>query len=256
MDTSAWVTAIAAALVGLLAGSWVIAQIAWLPGREPGLSLPSARCPSCDARLHAADLVPYLGWRRLAQRCPETAATWWLAAGLATAAAFTIMAVRFGPVPVLPAYCYLAAVGVALAFIDVRHRRLPDALTLPSYLVALALLGIAALTTRNGGHHILIALIGLAAAWLLFFIQALIYPAGIGWGDVKLSGLLGLYLGWLGVRQLVAGLFLGYLLAAAVGIVLLITRKATRKSQVPFGPFLLAATLIVIALSGPGAFLH
>jgi leader peptidase (prepilin peptidase) / N-methyltransferase len=251
MDT--WVTAILAGLAGLVAGSWVIAQIAWLPGREPGLSLPPTRCPGCEARLHAADLVPYLGWRRMAERCPEVAATWWLPAGLATAVAFIVMAARFGPSPVLPAYCYLAAIGVALAFVDVRHHRLPDSLTLPSYPVALALLGIAALTTHNGAHHFLIALAGLGAASLLFLLQALIYPAGIGLGDVKLSGLLGLYLGWLGVRALVAGLFLGYLLAAVVGVALLATRKATRKSQVPFGPFLVAATLITILASGPGA---
>ena len=101
-----------------------------------------------------------------------------------------------------------------------------------------------------------VALIGLAAAWLLFLIQALIYPAGIGWGDVKLSGVLGLYLGWLGVSALVAGLFLGYLLAALAGLGLLAARRATRKSQLPFGPFLLAGTLIAILLSYSGGPLH
>jgi leader peptidase (prepilin peptidase)/N-methyltransferase len=107
---------------------------------------------------------------------------------------------------------------------------------------------VAALAVPDGGHHFLVALIGLAAAWLLFLIQALIYPAGIGWGDVKLSGVLGLYLGWLGVGPLVAGLFLGYLLAALVGLVLLAARRATRRSQIPFGPFLLGGTLIAILL--------
>ena len=122
-------------------------------------------------------------------------------AGLLTAAVFVVMAVRFGPSPVLPAFCFLGAVGVALAFIDARYQRLPDALTLLSYPVALVLLGAAALAVPDGGRRFVVALIGLAAAWLLFLIQALIYPAGIGWGDVKLSGVLGLYLGWLGVRR-------------------------------------------------------
>ena len=169
--------------------------------------------------------------------------------GLLTAAVFVVMAVRFGPSPVLPAFCFLGAVGVALAFIDARYQRLPDALTLLSYPVALVLLGAAALAVPDGGRRFVVALIGLAAAWLLFLIQALIYPAGIGWGDVKLSGVLGLYLGWLGVTALVAGLFLGYVLAAVVGLVLLATRRATRRSQIPFGPFLLAGTLIAILLS-------
>ena len=98
--------------------------------------------------------------------------------GLLTAAVFVVMAVRFGPSPVLPAFCFLGAVGVALAFIDARYQRLPDALTLLSYPVALVLLGAAALAVPDGGRRFVVALIGLAAAWLLFLIQALIYPAG------------------------------------------------------------------------------
>ena len=69
---------------------------------------------------------------------------------------------------------------------------------------------------------------------------------------MKLSGLLGLYLGWLGVGALIAGLFAGYLLAAVAGLALLAARRASRKSLLPFGPFLLAGTLIAILLSGLG----
>ena len=108
------------------------------------------------------------------------------------------MAVRFGPSPVLPAFCYLAGIGVPLAVIDARCQRLPDALTLPSYPVALALLGLAALLLPGGAGHFAGALGGLALAWGVFLLQVLLYPAGLGWGDVKLAGLLGLYLGWLG----------------------------------------------------------
>ena len=283
MDTSAWVTAIGAALAGLVAGSWVTAMIAWLPRTEPGRRLPPWRCPGCGTGLRPADLIPVTGWRRLRDRCcPDegaggssvaggavagdslagsslagsslagSSAAGSSAAGLLTVAVFVVMAVRFGPSPVLPAFCFLGAVGVALAFIDARHQRLPDALTLLSYPVALVLLGAAALAVPDGGRRFVVALIGLAAAWLLFLIQALIYPAGIGWGDVKLSGVLGLYLGWLGVSALVAGLFLGYLLAALAGLGLLAARRATRKSQLPFGPFLLAGTLIAIAASYSG----
>lgn len=263
MDTSAWLTAIAAALAGLVAGSWVTVMIAWLPRTDPGLRWPPGRCPRCGVRLGLADLIPFTGWRRLKARCcadhDESAAPdgrWQPAAGLVTAAVFVIMAVRFGASPVLPAFCFLGAVGVALAFIDAGHRRLPDALTLLSYPVALVLLGVAAPAVPDGERHFLVGLIGLAAAWLLFLIQGLIYPAGIGWGDIKLSGFLGLYLGWLGVGALVAGVFLGYLLAALAGLALLAARRATRKSLLPFGPFLLLGTLIAIILSYPGGPLH
>ena len=169
------------------------------------------------------------------------------------------MAIRFGPSPALPAFCYLAGIGVPLAVVDARCQRLPDALTLPSYPVALALLGFAALLLPDGTGHLLGALAGLTLACGIFLLQVLLYPAGLGWGDVKLSGLLGLYLGWLGgggpggawldQGALVAGLFLAYLFAAAAGLALIAARRASRKSRLPFGPYLLAGTLTAILLS-------
>jgi leader peptidase (prepilin peptidase)/N-methyltransferase len=252
MDTLAWVTTAAAAAAGLAAGGPVVATIAWVPGTAPGHRLPPAQCPHGTARLRAADLIPVSGWRGLAGRCAECPApgAWPVAAGLLTAVVFVVMAEVFGPSPVLPAFCYLGAVGVALTFIDARHHRLPDVLTLPSYPVGLVLLGAAALGSPQGTRHLLGAAIGMAAAWLAFVLQVFIYPAGIGWGDVKLSGILGLYLGWLGARPLVAGLFLGYVLAAIAGIALLAAGRASRKSPIPFGPFLLAGTLAAIIVSG------
>jgi leader peptidase (prepilin peptidase) / N-methyltransferase len=270
VDAADGVTIAGAALAGLVAGRLAVVAAAWIPGRDPSsgqpspgrpslasraLPRPSPRCPHGAARLRPADLLPLSGWRRVRGRCAACAPALGpasLAAELLTAAVFGVLAVRFGPHPVLAAYCYLAAVGAALAIIDARHRRLPDALTLPSYPVALALLGIAALTGPGGARPYLTALAGLAAAGLLFAAQALIYPAGIGWGDVKLSGLLGAYLGWLGIGSLVAGLFAGYLLAAGAGLALLAARRATRTTLIPFGPFLLTGTLLAILLTGPG----
>ena len=179
---------------------------------------------------------------------PRAAGTGAIAASAVLA--FSIMVVRFGLSPALPAYGYLAVAGAVLAVTDARQRRLPDWLTLPSYPVALALLGLAALLLPGGGRPFLGALLGLGIALGLFLLQAVIYPDGLGWGDVKLAGILGLYLGWLGLPALVAGLFLGYLLAGAAGLALIAAGRASRKTQLPFGPFLLAGTLATIALSG------
>lgn len=179
---------------------------------------------------------------------PRAAGTGAIAASAVLA--FSIMVVRFGLSPALPAYGYLAVAGAVLAVTDARQRRLPDRLTLPSYPVALALLGLAALLLPGGGRPFLGALLGLGIALGLFLLQAVIYPDGLGWGDVKLAGILGLYLGWLGLPALVAGLFLGYLLAGAAGLALIAAGRASRKTQLPFGPFLLAGTLATIALSG------
>ena len=179
---------------------------------------------------------------------PRTAGWGAMAAG--TALALGMMIWRFGLSPELPAYGYLAAAGAALAVIDARERRLSDRLTLPSYPVALALLGLAAVLLPGGGRQFADALAGLGIALALFLVQAIIYPAGLGWGDVKLAGILGLYLGWLGLAEVAAGLFLGYLLAAVAGLGLIAAGRASRKTQLPFGPFLLAGTLAVIMLSG------
>src|SRR5260221_1406415 len=144
----------------------------------------------------------------LARRVVPGEDPWW-PPGLVTAAAFGGLWLRFGASPLLPAFCYLAAVGVPLAFIDARHRRLPDLLTLPSYPAALLLLGVAAPFVPSGGRHLVYGLIGMAAVWLFFVLQAFIYPAGIGWGDVKLSGVIGLYLGWFGIGAVLAGIIGG-----------------------------------------------
>jgi leader peptidase (prepilin peptidase) / N-methyltransferase len=235
MDTWGWVTVAGAGLAGLAVGGWGSAVTGWLPAREPDRRFPLWRGPASGTD----DAVG-----RPADRRDRVAAV-----GL-TAAAFVVLAIRFGPRPALPAFCFLAAVGVPLALIDARTQRLPDALTLPSYPVALVALGAAALATPDGGRHFVVALIGLAAGLVVFVAQVLIYPAGVGWGDVKLAGLLGLYLGWLGGLALFSGLVLSYLLAAVTGVALLVARRATRRSRIPFGPFLLAGTLAAILLSG------
>jgi leader peptidase (prepilin peptidase)/N-methyltransferase len=171
-------------------------------------------------------------------------------AAVLAAGAAAVMVVRFGLSPVLPAFGYLAAVGVALACIDAHCKRLPDTLTLPSYPVALWLLGLAAMGQPGGTGHFADALVGMTITGAFFTLQAVIYPAGLGWGDVKLAGILGLYLGWLGPGALIAGLFLGYLLAAVAGLALIAAGRATRKSHLPFGPFLLAGALVAIAATG------
>lgn len=241
-----------AAAAGLAAGSAAGVLATRIPDRR-GLG-PPWRCPRCEAQIHGTDLLPAAGWLRRRGRCRscrERYGAWYLAAELITAALLAALWLRFGPDPLLPALVYLAVVSVALCWIDAVHQRLPDALTLPSYPAGLILLAIAAPFEPSGWRHFVQALIGMAAAWLFFVLQAFIYPAGIGWGDVKLSGVLGLYLGWFGAAPLFYGLAGGYLLAAITGVALMAAHRANRKSHLAFGPFLLAAALAVILVTGP-----
>jgi leader peptidase (prepilin peptidase)/N-methyltransferase len=170
----------------------------------------------------------------------------WLAVLAATVVVLVLVAWRVGPAPDLPAFGYLAVAGVALTFIDVALKRLPDPVTLPSYPVGLLLLGLAALFTDRGGTRMTHALLGMAALFLLYALQWLIAPNQIGLGDVKLAGVLGLYLGWLGLSAWVTGVCAGYVLAAVWSLALLASRRATMKSQIPYGPFMLAGVLAAV----------
>lgn len=156
-----------------------------------------------------------------------------------------MLVARLGLQPALPAFLYLGAVGTALAIIDIDVRRLPDFLTLPSYPVAIGLLGLAALLDDGGGSW-LRAMAGGMAAFALYYLLAFIYPAGMGFGDVKLAGLIGLYLGWLGWGVLAAGMFLGFLLGGVFGVALMAAGRGGRKTAVPYGPFMLLGTLLAI----------
>jgi leader peptidase (prepilin peptidase)/N-methyltransferase len=171
---------------------------------------------------------------------------------LVTVAVLGLVGWRIGPRPELLAFGYLCVVGVVLSFIDVALHRLPDPLTLPSYAVGAALLGVAAPFTANGGTRYLHALTGLGALLLLFAVQWFVVPSAIGLGDVKLSGVLGLYLGWLGSAAWVMGVFGMFVVGGVYAVGLLVTRRATRKTAIPFGPFMLAGALVAVLLYGPG----
>ena len=247
MTLPAVLLALAAGLLGLLIGSFLNVVVHRVPAGLSVVSPPSA-CPSCSTPIRPRDNVPVLGWLLLRGRCRDCAtpiSARYPLVELGAAVLFAVMALRFGPDPVLPAYLYLAAVGLALALIDLDCRRLPDALTLPSYPVGAALLGAAALAGSSSGS-LLRALLGGALMFAVYFLLCLAYPAGMGFGDVKLSGVLGLYLGWLGWGVLAVGLFLGFLLGGVLGIALIATGRGGRKSTLPFGPFMLGGALVAV----------
>ncbi|MFI0410969.1 prepilin peptidase [Actinomadura sp. 3N508] len=173
--------------------------------------------------------------------------------GLVTAALYGVLGWRAGPEPVLPALLYLAAVGTLLGFIDVKAKRLPDRFTLPSYGIAAALLAGAAPFTDDGLRRFEHALLGMALLFGLYFVQAFLVPSGIGMGDVKLAGVLGLYLGWFGQDAWILGLLATYLLGGVAGVGIMIARRS-RKGEFAFGPCMLAgAFLALLAYSAPTA---
>jgi len=239
------------ALGGLLIGSFLNVVIWRVPRGESVVSPPSA-CPACGESIRPRDNVPVLGWLVLRGRCRDCGAhisARYPLVEAATAVLFVVLALRIGLTPELPAFLYLGAIGVALAMIDIDVKRLPNVIVLPSYVVAGLLLAVAAAVSGEWSD-LLRALMGMVALYGFYFLLALIYPAGMGFGDVKLAGVLGLYLGWLGWAELVTGGFLGFLFGGVVGGALMAVRRAGRKSMIPFGPFMLAGALAAILGGG------
>ncbi|MCW2726874.1 MAG: Prepilin peptidase [Frankiales bacterium] len=235
------------AVLGLAVGSF-LNVVVWRVPRGESVVRPASACPGCGAAIRARDNVPVAGWLLLRGRCRDCGAPIsrrYPLVEAATAGLFVVMLLRFGVDPVLPAYLYLAAVGLALALIDVDVKRLPDALTLPSYPVAAVLLAFGS-AGHADAHSLVRAALGGAAMFAAYFALCFAYPAGMGFGDVKLSGLLGLYAAWLGWDVWATAILLGFFLGGLFGIALVLVRRAGRKTAVPFGPFMLLGTLIAI----------
>jgi leader peptidase (prepilin peptidase) / N-methyltransferase len=142
---------------------------------------------------------------------------------------------------------YLLAIGARLSWIDLRTHRLPNRIVFPAYAVAGVLLGTAALASAEPGRLVGFAAGG-AVLWLFYFAVRFAYPAGMGFGDVKLAGVLGLYLGYVDWSLLLWGTFAAFLLGGLYGVVLMVLRRAGLKSAIPFGPFMVAGALLALTL--------
>ena len=161
---------------------------------------------------------------------------------------------------VLAACLYFAVMAVRLTIIDVRHHLLPNRIVFPSYgvagvllLAAAAIAWVGPLPDAGGGTGFLSTpavrvVAGAGILWLFYFVLRFVYPPGMGFGDVKLAGVLGMYLGYLSWGHLFAGTFLAFLLGGLWSLTLLAARRGTLKSSIPFGPFMLAGAAAAMLL--------
>jgi len=234
-----------AGVLGAVLGSFLNVVAYRLPRRE-SLVKPASRCPSCATPVRPYDNIPVLSWLLLRGHCRSC--------GAHISARYPVVEALTAALCVGAVLVHRSALDVALsvalilivvpaALIDLEYRIIPNRITALGALLALAI----GLSLDPAGEPA--RLIAGAAAGGLLLLAALAYPGGMGMGDVKLAGVMGLFLGAAVAPALLLALLSGVVLGAFV-----IARKGMRdgrKTAVPFGPFLALGALIAVFLGQP-----
>jgi leader peptidase (prepilin peptidase) / N-methyltransferase len=228
---------------GAALGSFVNVLAYRLPRRE-SIVKPRSSCTGCGTPIAPYDNVPVVSWLVLRGRCRHCGARISIRYPIVealTAALFVVVGLKIGIEPELLPSLALVLTLVAAAETDLEHRIIPNRLMAPAAVAAVALWAIA------DPGRLPENLIAGAAAGGFLLVTAIAYPAGMGMGDVKLAGVMGLFLG----KSVGPALFIGFAAGAVVGIAIVIARgPKARKQGVPFGPFLAVGGVIAL-LWGP-----
>ncbi len=236
------VTAAVTGVVGLASGLLVPRLIARIPEPEPEPEEPE---PTDEA-----DPVPEEPKEPYAAVAARPGLAWKAAVAAAVSAALVGLAIgwEWQLLVLLP----LVPVSVALAVVDWRTRLLPTWVIAPTYVLTVATVLLSWLLVGDLGEPapLLRALVGWLAAGGLYLLLWVIYPRGMGYGDVRLSGILGIALGYLGWSELVVGIYGGFLLGGVIGGLLALLRHVDRKGY-PFGPFMLLGALVGVVVGQP-----
>jgi len=169
---------------------------------------------------------------------------------VATVLLFAGTAVRFGADWVVPAYLVFFVCLVSITVIDADRQIIPNYIVYPTIFASIPLLALAALV-QGEWDRFGQSLMGASLAWLALLVIHLASPASMGFGDVRLAFVLGLFLGWIGLSHVLAGLFLGVALIAVIGVVLAALRLKSLQEHIAFGPFLAAGSTLAVFAGEP-----
>ena len=231
---------VVAGLFGLLIGSFLNVVAHRLPRKE-SLASPGSHCPGCGAAVKPYDNVPVLSWlllRGKCRNCGEPISARYPFVEALTAALFAAVVLRFGADRDVWLPLVFVLVLVPIIFIDLDLRIIPNKITYPAAVIAPLL--VLAFHRDDIVEH----LIAGAAAFFFLFAAAWFYPKGMGVGDVKLAGVMGLFLG----RNVAPGLMIAFLAGSIVGLGIMARKGVAegRKTAVPFGPFLAFGALVAL----------
>ena len=239
--------AIVSGAIGLVVGGFLQPLVQRTPMRER-MRMPGAHCTQCGLQITAKQAWPWFARLTKSNSCLNCGHRLWTHVPwieLVCAAGFAIVAGQFGWAWALPAYLLFVFSSVAITWIDTRHHIIPNRIVYPTLFASLLLLLVAA-ALDDGFDSLLDALIGMCGAGAFFFIVWFIYPKGMGYGDVRLSLLIGLFTGWVGLGNVFLGVLAGLLLGAISGLLFVALRFTGMKDPIPYGPFLLAGAFISI----------
>ena len=167
-----------------------------------------------------------------------------------TIALFAGAGLRFGTDWAVPAYLVFFVCLVSISVIDSQRQIIPNYIVYPTIFVSVPLLALAALADGEWDRFGQ-AMLGATLAWLALFAIHMISPGGMGFGDVRLAFVLGLFLGWINLSHVVTGMFMGVVLISVVGIVLAVLRLRSLQEHIAFGPFLAVGSTVAVFAGEP-----
>jgi leader peptidase (prepilin peptidase) / N-methyltransferase len=227
---------------GLAIGSFANVCIYRLPRKE-SVAFPGSHCPRCSAAVRPQDNIPLISYLALGGKCRDCAtriSPVYPAIELVTALFLLLGFFKFGLTFDFLGYTVLAPTLVIITAIDIEHQIIPDVITLPGIVLGLVV-GSYAIGYAN-------SLLGFFLGSGLFYLLAVFSNGGMGGGDIKYIAAAGALLGW---QKVLLVIFIGAFLGSIVGLFQIALQNKSRKSLIPFGPFLAAGTLITLFYGDP-----